>query len=315
MSDRPGTRIRVHPANALSAALVACTAVACALTAFWPRVLRGTPVMNGSARGTALVLLVMALPTLVLAMHASRRPSSRGVVVWLGALFCLAYNGVLLVFATPFNHLFLLYEAVLGLSLAAILTLLTQVDAPGLRDRLSPAMPRRGIAVYLWVIAGLNTLLWLRAVVPGMLSAHTPTFLAGTGLTTNPVYVQDLAFWLPFAGVAAFWLWRGTARGHLLAGAVLVFWVIEGVVVATDQWMGHAADRASTVASAAATPLFGALAAIGLVPLYLFFRTRAPATARAGQPGQPRSGRSRGRMAPNASRPRVASRSLGNPSR
>jgi hypothetical protein len=47
----------------MSAALAVASGVAAALTLLAPDVLRGTPVMNGSARGTALVALVVALPS------------------------------------------------------------------------------------------------------------------------------------------------------------------------------------------------------------------------------------------------------------
>jgi hypothetical protein len=48
----------------LSGALAAVAAVAAALTCFVPGVLRGPAVMNGSARGTALVVLCLAVPIL-----------------------------------------------------------------------------------------------------------------------------------------------------------------------------------------------------------------------------------------------------------
>ncbi len=91
----------------------------------------------------------------------------------------------------------------------------------------------------------------MRQVVPAVLSGDPPPFLAGTGLPTNPVYVPDLAFWLPLAAAAATWLWRRRPWGYLVVGGLLTMWVIESVGVAVDQWFGHAADPASTVASAA----------------------------------------------------------------
>jgi hypothetical protein len=105
-----------------------------------------------------------------------------------------------------------------------------------------------------------------------VLSTSSPKFLEGTGLTTLPTYVQDLAFWLPSIAVAAVWMWRGMFWGRLFAGAVLVTWVIEAVGVAVDQWMGGAADPTSTVASASIAPMFAALAVIGMVPLFFYMR-------------------------------------------
>jgi hypothetical protein len=81
-------------------------------------------------------------------------------------------------------------------------------------------------------------------------------------------FVQDLALWLPLIAAAAAWLWRRRPWGYLLAGAGLVMWVIESISIAVDQIYGHAADPASSVASAAVAPAFAALALLGLVPVY-----------------------------------------------
>ena len=41
---------------------------------------------------------------------------------------------------------------------------------------------------------------------------------------------------------------------HPVIGATLVMWVLESTAIAVDQWFGHAADPASSVASGAVTP-------------------------------------------------------------
>lgn len=46
---------------------------------------------------------------------------------------------------------------------------------------------------YVWVVVTLNMVAWLSAIVPALFSKTPADLLAGTGLTTNPVYVQDLA--------------------------------------------------------------------------------------------------------------------------
>ena len=72
--------------------------------------------------------------------------------------------------------------------------------------------------------------------------------------------------------VAAIWLWRRTAWGYVISGLLLVMYVIEGIGVAADQWLGHVADPASSVVSAAAVPMFLVLAAAGMVPLFFHLR-------------------------------------------
>jgi hypothetical protein len=47
------------------------------------------------------------------------------------------------------------------------------------------------------------------------------------------------------------------------------------MAAAVDQWMGSVADPTSTVASAAVSPIFLAVAGIGLVPLFFYLRNLA----------------------------------------
>ncbi|KHL11102.1 UNVERIFIED_CONTAM: hypothetical protein LK11_43350 [Mumia flava] len=240
--------------------------------------LRGTEVMNGSARGTALVMLLVALPVLFAGMRAAER-SVRGHAVAIGALAYLTYNAMLLVYATPFNVLFLVSVATLGL---AFWTLVSALLDPLPLFEPGPDMPVRMIAGFMLVVVTLNALAWVGAVVPD-LGEHPPAFLEGTGLTTNPIYVQDLAFWLPALAVVAVLLWRRTPAGGFLAGAGLVFWLLEAIGVAVDQVLGHAADPTSPVATLAGAWMFVVLAAVTVVPLLAWVRA-APAarTARDG---------------------------------
>lgn len=242
-------------------------------------ILNGPPVMNGSARGTALVMVAVALPVLVLGMVTSARGTPPGAAALLGALAYLTYNATLLVYATPFNELFLAYVALLGLSFWTLVSALLDPRPPLLTD----ALPARGIAAFILVVVVLNALAWLRLVVPD-LGEDPPGFLAGTGLTTNPIHVQDLAFWLPAMAVVAVLLWQRRPSGLFLAGPGLVFWVIESVGVAVDQWFGHRADPGSDVATTAGVVLFAVLAAATAVPLALWLRAVAGRTRHPGGP-------------------------------
>jgi len=256
----------------VSGALAVVSVVAAAGTFFVPGVLRGTAVMNGSARGTAIVMLAAGLPLLMVSMYVASRGSIRARVVWLGAVAYFLYNSVMFILGTPFNQLYLVYEAMLGLSTWSAVFVIRTIDLGSFRQRFSASLPARAIALYMLAIVTLNTLVWLRGAVPGVLSSSPPAILEGTGLVTVPTYDQDFAFWLPLTATAAIWMWRGQVWGHLITGAMLVYFIVEGVGVAVDQWMGSAADPASTVASAAISPVFLAIAVIGLVPLFFYMR-------------------------------------------
>lgn len=256
----------------LSGALATVATAAPAAMLVVPGILGGTPAMNGSARGTALVVLVLAVPTLLLSMLWAWRGSARAVLVWLGAVGYLLYNAVMFLFATPFNRLFLLYVAMLALALWSAGSVLSRLDARVFPNPSASRLWPRVIAIYSWVVVAFNALAWLRGIVPGLLGRETPAFLAGTGLLTSPVYVQDLAVWLPLMAIGAAWLWTRRPWGYVVVGALLTLWVLESASVAVDQWFGHTADPASPAASVAVVPLFAALAVVGLVALYVHLR-------------------------------------------
>jgi hypothetical protein len=236
-----------------------------------PGVLHGPAVMNGSAAGTALVVLVVSVPTLLTGVTLTLADAWLGPVLWLGALGALTYNAVMFAFATPFNQAFLAYEAMLGLGIAGLVTLLRSLDRGTVTDRYTARRRARFAAPYIAVVAVANAVLWLSGVLPAV-ARDTAPFLRGTGLTTNPVYVQDLAFWLPAALLVAWWLWRGHRWAGLLAGGLLVFWLLEAVTVAVDQWLGSAADPSSDVATRGATYLFLGLGAVGALVLVGYLR-------------------------------------------
>ena len=256
----------------LSGALLLAVSVAAGMTFFADGILSGTPAMNGSARGTALVFLVVTTPVMVAAMILAGRGSVRALVVWLGALGVCAYNAQLFLYATPFNEVFLVYVALLALSIWSIVALLVHGTVGRLAAAVDSTMPVRLVAGYVTVIAVLNALLWLKSIVPAVLSDEPMSHLVGTDLTTNPVFVQDLTIWLPLAIVGASWLWHRKPWGYTIVGAMLVMWVIESISIAADQWFGSQADPTSTVVSAAMVPAFVVVALIGLVPLAVFLR-------------------------------------------
>jgi hypothetical protein len=256
----------------LSGALTIVALAAAATSFFVENVLGGPLVAQGNLRGTALVIMVVGTPALGVGMLLTRRGSARALVVWLGALGYITYQGVLFLFASPFNSLFLIYVAMLSLAFWSIVVIVRKMDLPAFRARFDHGLPVRSIAIYAAVLAVLNAAVWLRAIIPAVLSEQPDTFLDGSGVTTNAVFVQDLAIWLPLLVGGAWWLWNRQPLGELVVGAMLVVLVFEAIGVATDQWFGATADPRTPFASMAAVPVFGLLALVGMVPLFFYMK-------------------------------------------
>ena len=252
----------------LASVLASVSAVACLANILVPDLLSGTAVMNGSAKGTSLVSLVVAVPLLAVFSWRAHLGSTHALVLSTGATAYLLYNSVLFLFATPFNQAFLLYVAMLGLAAWSLvglsLALWTRVD------ELATDVPR-WVAGYVWLVVALNAIAWLARVVPATLDEDPTAWLAGTGLTTNPVIAQDLALWLPLMAWLGWGVWRSRPWMVALAAAGLVFWVVEFLGIAVDQWWGHQADPSSAWASSGAVPVFVALTIVGLAPTIRLF--------------------------------------------
>jgi len=108
-------------------------------------------------------------------------------------------------------------------------------------------------------------------------SSNPTSVLDGTGLLTNPVYVQDLAFWLPLLAVAAVACRRRETWGPLITAAMLAMFVLECISISVDQWFGSHADRTSSVSSMVMVPAF-AVAAVVIAGLLGWFLRSVDAT-------------------------------------
>ncbi|MCS6994995.1 MAG: hypothetical protein NZP74_14355, partial [Anaerolineales bacterium] len=257
----------------LSGLLAVITLIHAAVGAFWPGIFRDPPMTAGNAQGTAIAMLTIALPVLVISMILSARGLLRARLVWLGALSYLFYNAVIYAFAVAFNPLFLLYVASLSLSFWAMFVLLLRADVDELRARFDERLPARGFAVYVLAASGMFFVLWVGQIVPALFASGRPAFLAGTDLLTSPVHVLDLSTALPISVLGAVWLWQRRGWGFLLTGLMLSMLVIETASIALDQWFGHLHDPA---ASPAAVPLFVVLTVVGLAVLVAYLRYLRP---------------------------------------
>jgi len=148
------------------------------------------------------------------------------------------------------------------------------------RLRLSSNMPVRFIAVYALVVVVFNAAAWLKEIIPAVVSSAPRTMLIPSGLQTNPIYVQDLAIWLPLLTCAAVAALRRETWGQLITGAMLAMFVLESISISVDQWFGSHAAPTSTLSSMAMVPAFAAVALLTAVPLACFLRNvdRIPST-------------------------------------
>lgn len=227
---------------------------------FWQLFERDVPATIGNLRGTALTMLVVALPTLATAVYLAGRGSVRAIHVWLGCLAYVAYNAVMFAFAAHFNALFPLFVALLAVTFWALVMRFRALDI-AMMERTAAAVPVRPIAVYLAVCAIAFAALWLSAIVPSVLHNTMPRVIVDAGVAQNTVWVLDFAFTFPLMITGAVLTWRRRGWGYVLAGMMLVMLTIETAGIAVDQIFGHLHDPS---ASLGAVPAMIALTIAGL---------------------------------------------------
>jgi hypothetical protein len=220
------------------------------------------------AIGQDLVSLVVVLPALLVSAWRARRGSTGAWLVWLGGMGYLVYSYVTYAFAIRYNALFLVYVALLGCSLYALIGGLAATDQAGIQAYFTSRTPVRGVSLYLAVVVALFYLKWLSEIVPALLAGAIPQSVTDTGTPTNVVYVVDMAWLLPALAIAAATLWRKQALGYTLAGALLTHLLLLLLAVFSMAFFQARQGQSEAVAGLV---LFGALSAatLGMLVWYL----------------------------------------------
>lgn len=207
----------------LTAPIAILVAIAAGVGFFAEDLYRDTPYFAAQAVGQDLITLVVALPILVASALLTGRGSGRAHLVWLGVLVYLVYSYVIYAIAVQFNPLFLVYVALLGCSLYALIGGLATTDFAEIKARFSQGTSVRAVSVFLAVLAILFYFIWLSEAVPAVLTGEVPQSVIDNGTPTNAVHVLDMAWILPSMLLTAVWLWRGRVLGYTLAGVLLSF--------------------------------------------------------------------------------------------
>jgi hypothetical protein len=222
---------------------------------------RNNPYFVAQAVGQDFISLIVVLPTLIVTAFLAGRGSPRARLIWLGALVYLVYTYVVAAFDNNFNSFFLVYVALLGCSLYALIGGLVTTDMPGIKASFTEKSPVKTISVYLAILAALFYFLWLSEIVPALVAGTVPPSVIENGTPTNAVHVLDMAWMLPSFGIAAFNLWRKQALGYTLAGALLTYGVLLTLaILSMVVWM----TRGGQPVSVPQVIIFGALFVISL---------------------------------------------------
>jgi hypothetical protein len=206
----------------LATLLVPLMGFAALLGVAWTGLYRDPDVLVPQLVGQDWVTLVLATPVLALALGRARRGSRLAWIVALGVVGYAAYGYALYAFATRHNELFLVYVAILGASVWALVAGFQAVPRARGGGDLKPRLAWRWIGGFFVGLAILFAAIWLSDIVPALLRRETPANVRDWGTPTNGVHVLDLAFLLPIIAWTGSRLWRRDG-GAVVVGGVLLF--------------------------------------------------------------------------------------------
>ncbi len=221
------------PALWISLPLAVLVAIAAGAGLWWPPTYaRESALWAAQGMGGDAVNLVIIVPVLLLTAGLAQRGSVSARLVWMGALVFLLYNFVVYAMAVHFNALFLVYCGILGGSFYALVGSLPSLSLADVAGAYGRRAPVKTMAAVLGLIGLVFAALWLREIVPALISGRTPKSITDAGLITNPIHVLDLSFMLPGLIVTAIQLLRRRAVAFVLAPVLMVFCILMTVAIA-----------------------------------------------------------------------------------
>ena len=133
----------------LTGPIAILVAIAAGVGFFIEDLYRDAPVNAAQAVGQDLITLVVALPVLIVSAVLALHGSMRAHLVWLGALGYLVYTYLSYALAIEFNSLFLVYVALVGLSLYILIGGLATTDFAEIKARFSRETPLKAVSIFL----------------------------------------------------------------------------------------------------------------------------------------------------------------------
>jgi hypothetical protein len=240
---------------------------------------RETANLADQATAQDLVNLLLVAPLVLVLGWWARRGHLCAYLIWLGCLAFTGYNYAIYAFSIHFGQLFLVWVAVLGLSIFALFGSLVTVDKDAIRACFV-ARSQRWPGWFLIAAAVLFTLLWLSQIVPDLLARRPSTSASQWNVPTNPVHVLDLAFFLPAVAASGVLLLRRQRWGYATAAGQLTWLALTCLPIMATSFIADVRGHPPGWALLGPIGLMFLLAAITLGRLLQATRT-------AGRPPEP----------------------------
>ncbi len=203
-------------------AIALLIAVASAAGLFAEGLYRDNAWATAGFRGNDLVTLAVAVPLMVAAGVRARAGSLRSRLVWLGTVAYALYNYAFYLFGAAFNALFLVYAALVTLSVWTLLIAIPALDVETLASRFSPRTPVRWVAASMLLISVFLGGMWGAQSLRFIFTGDLPQTVIDSSIQTSIVFALDLALLMPAMATGAILLWRRRPWGCAISAILMI---------------------------------------------------------------------------------------------
>jgi hypothetical protein len=222
------------------------------------------------AQGTDLATLFLAVPLLAVGLWTASRGSPAGRLAVMAGLLYLVYNYAIFAFSVAMNPLTAVYIVIFGLSLWSLL--LAGRSAVDGAEAVTACLNRRVAGGLLIGVGAMFGLLWIGQIAATSTTGVLPPDLLKAGISSNPVYALDLAFFLPLSAIAGVGLLRG--NGAAAFAFPMLLWVpLMGAGVVGGMALMAAAGDLTAVPVAVVITALGVVSSV--LPALALARSRA----------------------------------------
>ena len=158
--------------------------------------------------GNDVVNLVLFVPLLSIAIVLAKRGTDKGKIFWLGIQALVTYDYMYYPLAVAYDRFFLLYLAILGVSLYSLVFGLTRLDLATYARHLPGKRGRVAATGLMLAFALVLSLLWIGLSVHYLLTGELKLAV------TPMVSTFDLLLIVTPVVLSAIWLLKGQARGY-----------------------------------------------------------------------------------------------------
>ena len=229
---------------------------------------RDNDFVRSAFRGNDIVTAALGVPILILGQWFARRGSLKGMFVRLGALDYMMYNYAFYLFGAAFNRYFLLYAALFGLSLFALIYAfldlsprMGEIEIPGKKARWT-------VAGYMGFVGFGLSAIYLALTLGFVFGGKLPDIVVKTGHPTSIVFALDLTLLVPPLFLGMWWLVKDVPMGMALAGMSVVKGPLYTLVLAAGSYQ---AMQNGIEGAGGEIPLWLGLSAAGGLACLLFF--------------------------------------------